>query len=341
MLARSLGELGVPVVVLSRTMPHRTLRAWRRVAWRPSLGLGFVSRDQLAPNVTHIEYPAPAGPLEQWQLRQAIRSTDTDVRAVVVSDPRSASIFTGPVPGLKVFDAYDAWDLSPLYRERPRIIEAIRRGYEIAARHADLIVANTPYMADRLSTLGAQRVELLPNGGPQPRSVSPGGGGVVYLGNIQRRLRIDLMTEAARVAVRHGSGVMIVGAMQDEPGEWAGLLAQPGVDYLGARHGDQLEAAMAGASVGVIPHRVDDYTQSQDAMKAWEYLARGMAIVSTSVPPATIIPAMATIADDPASFGAGVRDAILGDGMADDDRLQLAKANTWTHRAEGLLGLLS
>ena len=343
-LVRALAGIGVPVVVIARTRPGRIARAWASVAWQPDLGLAFEATRALGAGVRFLEHPAPAGRLERWQLKRTITRLGVPIRAVVVSDPRSAAILAEGLPGTKVFDAYDAWDLSPLYSGRPKVVAAIRRGYGAAARHAELVLANTEFMAERMAAAGARHVELLPNGCPDevPRGDAPAEmpTRVIYVGNVQSRLRVDLLSAAADAAAEHGGHLDIIGAVQDEPVGWAQVLEHPAVNYRGARYGAELDTELAGATVGIIPHGRDDYTRSQDSMKAWDYLARGMAIVSTDVPPATTLTEMATIADDPASFRAAVRSALVGGEAGRGDRLRLARQHTWRHRAEAVAAFL-
>ena len=290
--------------------------------------------------VRFLEHPLPAGVAERPQLERAIRGIESPMRALVVSDPRSARILASDAPGLKIFDAYDAWDLSPLYRHRPRLVAAIKDGYRIAAAHADLVLANTTFMAERLASLGARRVEILPNGGPAHAPPAGPGPDVVYVGNIQDRLRVDLMWAAADAAEQHGGKLRIIGALQDEPDGWARLLAHSAVDFRGPRHGESLIGELATASVGIIPHAVDDYTRSQDAMKAWDYLARGLTVVSTGIPPAATVPDVAVIAHESSPFHAAVAEGIrLGDaGRA--DRLRVSRAHSWQRRVEALAAYL-
>jgi len=71
-------------------------------------------------------------------------------------------------------------------------------------------------------------------------------------------------------------------------------------------------------------------------MKAWDALALGVPVITTSVPPATSWPAgLATITDDPASFASAVLAALTG--LHDDQRearLEYASRNRWRDRIE-------
>ena len=292
-----------------------------------------------------LEHPFPAGSLESALVRGVVRALGADsVPVVVISDPRSAGALVGlPAPD-RIFDAYDAWDLSPLYRASPRRVREIQAGYAIAARHADLVVANTPAMAERFRRLGARAIELLPNGAPAvDPSLTPARppADVVYVGNVQPRLRVDLMLAAADAAAAAGVHMRIVGAIQVLPPEWERLLRHSAVRYEGARYESEMRGIVRQAAVGIIPHVVDEYTLAQDAMKTWDYLAWGLAIVSTSVPPASHLPFLGIVADDPPAFRAGVAEALRGlTPTAFEWQRELAVENSWARRAASLRALI-
>jgi glycosyltransferase involved in cell wall biosynthesis len=199
-------------------------------------------------------------------------------------------------------------------------------------------------MADRFRRLGARAVEVLPNGAPTvDSSLAPAAGAadIVYVGNIQPRLRVDLLLAAADAAAEAGVRVRIIGAIQALPLDWERLLRHRAVRYEGPQYGPGLLEVARRARIGIIPHVVDEYTTTQDAMKAWDYLAWGLQIVSTSVPPVSHLPSIGIVADDPNAFGAAVASA-LGSGAATtfERQRELARENSWALRAVRLRSLI-
>lgn len=336
-LARAMAENGRPVIVVSRTAPWRSLGAIRALRARPDLGFVLEAGGSGHDGLQLLEHPVPAGALEARAVARLASRLGSRVDAVVVADPRSAAVLQhSECPG--VFDAYDAWDLSPLFTARTR--RQILEGYRLAARHADLVVANTPLMVERMRALGAARVHLLPNAGPEP-VLGGGGRDVVYIGNIQGRLRIDLLAAAAEAAADAGVMLRIVGAVQERPAGWEEVLRMSAVQVAGSIYRPELDAVLASAAVGLVPHRVDDYTRSQDSMKAWEYLAHGLAVVATPVPPAGNVAGLARVAEDPAEFARAVASALADrDEAAIRARHALATQHTWRRRAAELVGLV-
>ena len=342
-LALALAKRGNPVNVVARTPPWKTVRALRRVKWRPSYPV-LLEASQRGPfEPTLLEHPFPAGLMESVAVGWMLARKGPAATVILVSDPRSAGVLRHRSRRqVAVFDAYDAWDLSPLFAGHARLVREIERGYRTAARDADLVVANTPMMADRMVRLGARDVELLPNGAPAGIEASvekrPD---VLYLGNVQRRVRLELLHAAADAAGAVGGTLRIVGQMQDQPDGWNTLISRQAVVYVGHRVGHALEDELSSAAIGIVPHRVDDYTRSQDAMKAWDYLAAGLPIVSTSVPPATSVTGLAAIADDPESFSALISKLLRSRSSVNVlDRRALATAHSWDQRASRLCELV-
>lgn len=257
-----------------------------------------------------------------------------------VADPKSVSAVVAPsdgqVPWRVVVDAYDAWDLSPLVRGQRRL-RAVTDGYQAAAARADLVFANTISMRDRLSHLGAPDARHLPNAAP-PLDPSPARSldsapGLLYVGRIHERFDAELASSVA--AAMPATRFTIAGPVERQPAGWSGLASRPNVRLLGAVEPDMAREMMKAADALVIPHLVDEYTRSQDAMKAWDAIASGTPIVSTAIPPVVDwATGLAEVCRDTDSFVAAARRAVAGD-LEDGrtDRLAFAAANQWSARA--------
>lgn len=316
-------------VVVNRVRPTAYIRA----------RLGGPPRKP-APGVRVVEHPWPFGGLERRFLARLAGGLPPPVIAWV-ADPKSALFLADLGPrATGVLDAYDAWDRSPLVvGERRR--RAVRDGYEASARHARLVFTNTELMASRLRELGATDVRCLPNAAPTPEPTTPDPEpSLVYVGRIHERFSCDLVAAAAdrlpAVMFR------IIGPVERTPPGWEALQRRPNV-----RLEDQLEPNAARAAIGrsrglLIPHAVDDYTRSQDAMKAWDAISVGAPVLATSIPPVDRWPReLGLVADDPAAFAAGAERIVAGEldgGRA--ARLTFAAANGWAERAGEVLDAL-
>ena len=300
--------------------------------------------------VTLVEHPWPYGAMESGFLARLVAEAATSGPTVLwVADPKSARVFErldGVSRLVTAFDAYDAWDLSPLVRGRRRL-DAVRRGYSAAAKGADVVFANTRLMRDRLSAMGARHAVLLPNA---CADVSPGAPAaepyLAYVGRIHERFDVRLalaVADALAGGAHQGATLRIAGPVEREPAGWAALAAHSSVRMVGPLPAAQARAFVAGARALLVPHTPDDYTRSQDAMKAWDAIAAGVPVVSTSVPPADGWPPdLAVVADDPVGFAAAAMEAL--DGHLDGSRqarLDHAAANRWQDRARTALEVLA
>jgi glycosyltransferase involved in cell wall biosynthesis len=329
------------VVVVNRLRPLAFLRhAIRR---RSIPGRWLAASSRLRSGAVLVEHPWPFGRLEQRFLGPVIAaSVDAPAEGVVVwiADPKSVPAVVAPGrAGSRwrvVVDAYDAWDRSPLVRgERRR--RAVSEGYVAAAAKADLIFVNTALMRDRLAELGAHDVRLLPNAcppvDPAPPVADRRPAGLVYVGRIHERFDAGLAGAVADALP--GTTLTIAGPVEREPEGWPALAGRPNVQLRGQVAFGAARALIGGAAALVVPHRVDDYTRSQDAMKAWDAIASGTPVISTPIPPADAWPTgLAQVCPDTESFVAAAIEAVAGRleaGRA--DRLAFAAANQWSDRA--------
>lgn len=330
------------VVAVHRLRP----RAWlRSIFLRQVVGDG----EAHAPGQIHrLIHPLPFGTAERRLLSSVVESYVRRGRPVVlwVADPKSAVVLEGRPAWthsvVAVFDAYDAWDESPLVRGRVRR-GAVQAGYEAAARHADVIFTNTQFMATRFRQLRARRVHLLPNGAPPvDRRFTPDLDEpyVIYVGRVHDRVDTNLLLAVARGHPR--LRVIVAGPIEQEPNGWMSLVAEPNVRLLGVISGDEFSRLVGRARALLLPHRVSPYTLSQDAMKAWDALALGTPVISTRVPPAVDWPdGLAILADDGHRFAEAVSRVLGGDmDHTREERFQFAASNSWLNRAEQALGAI-
>lgn len=305
-------------------------------------GLAGITR-RLASGAVLIEHPWPFGRLERRFIRgmlAASASRSTGGLVVWVSDPKSVTAAVGArrerLGWRVVTDAYDAWDRSPLVRGERRL-RAVSDGYRAAASYADLVFVNTTSMRDRFAELGARDARLLPNACPplDPRQASAQDRrtGLVYVGRIHERFDAELADAVA--ASLPETTLTIAGPVEREPVGWSTLAARSNVRLPGRVESSSAREMIRGAASLIVPHRVDDYTRSQDAMKAWDAIASGTPVISTPIPPVDGWPTgLAEVCSDAHAFVAAARRAVDGQleaGCA--DRLAFAAKNQWSARA--------
>ena len=331
------------VIIVNRLRPTAFLgRVAKRRPMFPGGPAALTGR--LASGARLIEHPWPFGAPERRFLHGVLGDVAKRSSGAViawVADPKSVAAVVGAGrdqrPWRVVADIYDAWDRSPLVRgDRRR--RAVTDGYQAAATEADLVFANTNAMCDRLALLGARDPRLLPNAcpplDPRPTPADERQAGLVYVGRIHERFDVGL-TVALATALP-GTIVTIAGPIEREPTDWASLATLPNVRLPGWLEPRAAREMIGKAVALIVPHAVDEYTCSQDAMKAWDAIASGTPVISTPIPPAdTWPPGLAEVCPTTESFVTAARRAVAGElaaGLA--DRLAFAAVNQWSARAD-------
>ena len=136
----------------------------------------------------------------------------------------------------------------------------------------------------------------------------------------------------------HGSIVM-VGPI--EPG--IATPDRPNLHLFGHRPYDQLPAYVQAFDVGLIPYVLNDWTRAVDPLKLLEYLAAGIAVVSTAIPEVFKYEGEVRVATGLSEFSAAVRDTLARPATDSDAeaRQSLARANTWRRRSEQLMSIVA
>lgn len=126
----------------------------------------------------------------------------------------------------------------------------------------------------------------------------------------------------------HGSLVMLGDVTMD----LSALKARPNVHLLGRKSYESLPAYCKGFDVAVIPFPINQATLHSNPLKAREYLAAGLPVVSTPIPEVEIL-GQCRIAADPASFIAAVRGALEEPGPR-SWRSDKIKSESWRARLD-------
>jgi glycosyltransferase involved in cell wall biosynthesis len=181
------------------------------------------------------------------------------------------------------------------------------------AARADLVIASSPVLAERMRTL-SHHVLYAPNvadtqhfatalgpGALDPELAALPAPRLVFVGAIAAK-KLDLDLLAALAAARPDWTLALVGPVGlGDPGtDLSALAALPNVHLLGVRTQVALVDVLRGAAVGLIPYRRSRLTESIFPMKVYEYLAAGLPVVATGLPAL-----------------AGVEDVALVDGVSE------------------------
>jgi teichuronic acid biosynthesis glycosyltransferase TuaH len=201
-----------------------------------------------------------------------------------INDPTAAPLLDllgWPV----VYDMTDDWTAaarSP--REHARIVA----GDDALLRRADaVIVCSTGLQRSRGDV---REVHLIPNAvdveryrRPAARPADmPAEPVALYAGTLHEdRLDVDLVLRTADALP--GGRVLLVGPDALAPANSARLVEHPRIDLTGPRARDEMPGYLQHAHVLLVPHVVDEFTESLDPIKLYEYRAVGRPVVSTPV----------------------------------------------------------
>jgi glycosyltransferase involved in cell wall biosynthesis len=231
---------------------------------------------------------------------------------------------------------------------------AFRATEERFAAQADLVLASSPALAERLRSL-SEHVLYAPNVAdtalfaraldqgpcdqvltalPRPR--------VVFTGAVVAT-KLDLALLAATARARPGWTFALVGPVGpgDPRTDVSALRGLPNVHLPGARAYEDLPAVLRTADAAIVPYAVNALTRSIFPMKIYEYLAAGLPVVSTP------LPALAAVEDVMVAHGPEAMVAALDQALATDSpdarrqRSERARAHSWDARLEEIDSYLS
>ena len=333
-LSRAAAAAGVPVHLLERPLDVRDLvsRAGRS-QWHAALrGLSHEVEPGVWAQPTAVGVPGHRSDLAErsacFGLARTLRRVAAAGDAVVVSTPwQWAALSRLPRAVRRVFDCADDW--SALI---PGRAEAFIKRYAEIAESADAVIAVTPEAA---LLFPGRKVSIVPNGVESelvtsPSLSEPAPHHAVYLGTLSPRFDAPLVREALRRLPEWH--LDIYGQCQypgrgDRPGEELEELLEFGegrVVWHGVLERADVAAALDRAAVAIVPNR-RALTPGQDAMKLYDYAARGTPIVTTSWSErlAADGPPGLVLADDPQAFAQALTRA------ADDGREIRAARRSW------------
>ncbi len=174
---------------------------------------------------------------------------------------------------------------------------SFRAAEERFAARADLVLASSPALAERLATL-SDNVLYAPNVADADlfsRALSPGPldpgmaklipPRIVFTGAIvTTKLDLDLLVALARREPSWSFALVGPVGPGDPLGDVSPLEREPNIHLLGHRRHDQLPDVLRAADAGIIPYARNALTESIFPMKVYEYLAAGLPVVATPLP---------------------------------------------------------
>jgi glycosyltransferase involved in cell wall biosynthesis len=155
---------------------------------------------------------------------------------------------------------------------------------------------------------------------------------VGYLGTADDRLNIDILEHC--VSTMPDVTFQFIGEIK-EPAITQRLGALPNVVFTPPHQPADLPPLLAGLSATMIPFACNAHTYTIYPLKINEYLAGGLPVVSTPFSILDDFAGIVELADTPEAFAKALRHALTDNSPERiQARVDMARANSWTHRAE-------
>ncbi|MGF7215718.1 glycosyltransferase involved in cell wall biosynthesis [Spirosoma lacussanchae] len=155
---------------------------------------------------------------------------------------------------------------------------------------------------------------------------------VGYLGTADDRINLPLVEHCVRTMP--DLDFMFVGEV-NEPTIRVQLAPYPNVKFVPPHQPAELPPLLARMSAAMIPFVCNEHTYTIYPLKINEYLAAGLPVVSTPFSLLDDFAGIVELADTPDAFVAALRRALADTSRQRlDQRIALARANSWSHRSE-------
>ena len=316
--------------------------------------------EEVAPGITRLVVRTPPGvtrpgvrelgiALVARATRRRLRATGSAPLAWIASTTEPVLAAIRPDGAPRIYLATDdfvagapLWGMSTRYLHRAR---------EANLRHSDEVLAVTADLADALRR-DANLPRVFPNGcdvrrydafaqtAPAPGvRLAPPVAGVV--GQFNERTDLGMLE-----AVQHrGVSLLLVGpryfATPDAAARFEALTQRSGIQWVDRVPTEEVAGYLRHLHVGLTPYVDSLFNRRSYPLKTLDYLAAGLPVVTTDVPPRTgIDPRFVVAASSPEGFAEAV--AQVAEATYDPEAIRASVENfDWRVRAEALLDLIA
>jgi len=124
-------------------------------------------------------------------------------------------------------------------------------------------------------------------------------------------------------------------------GQFKGLVKAPNIHYLGRKDYELIPDYLQYFDVCIIPFKITSMIEACNPIKMYEYLSAGKPVVATNMPEAAAMKGI-YIGRQKEEFNQKIHQALLEKGSMDklEQRIQLAKDNSWIHRAASAMEVI-
>lgn len=215
------------------------------------------------------------------------------------------------------------------------------------ASRADLVIASSRPLADRMATLN-ENVIYAPNVADvdlfatalEPGPIDPALADIssprlLFVGAITAtKLDLELLEGVARQRPEWQFVLAGPVGVGDPSTDVSSLSSLPNVHIIGSRSQQELPRLLRGCSAGLIPYAQNQLTASVFPMKVYEYMAAGLPVIATSLPTLEGVEGVVFADDSNASVEAIDHVLEEDDASTRQARSLLARGHSWEARLD-------
>lgn len=276
------------------------------------------------------------------RLRRAAETMGLHAPRVITTNPLAAGFAPFAWAATVTYFGRDDWLSS---EARSAYWPAYRAAYRQIRESEVGVVAVSEQIIERIAPRGPHAV--VPNGvepdewaGPLPPAPAwlekiPGPR-AIYVGTIDTRL--DTEGVAALAAARPDVSVVLLGPLPDP----RYIRVLEGIRNVHVRPGvgrTELVAALRNSHVSLLAHRRTPLTEAMSPLKVYEYLAAGLPVVSTDLPPVRDLGPRVLLAPSTAEMAPMIDQAIAMGIQRDAERTQFVAKHSWASRHRVILDM--
>lgn len=309
----------------------------------------------LRPTRLRREYPTSLGGARRAcaaldrALERAARDMGLHEPAVIVAHPLLAGLADFAWAGPVTFYATDDW---LAYEPHRRWWPVYEESFSLLRARSRRVAAVSAAALQRLAPTGPRAV--VPNGiDPAEWCGAPGTPSaewrgapgtpawarrplLLYTGTLDERLDVPALLQIARALPQ--ASVVLVGPLL-APEHLAPLRAAPNVTIRPPLARPELLALVRAADLGLLAHRRLPLTRAMSPLKLYEYLAAGLPVVATDLPPVRGVHPSVELVAPGGNYAGAVRAALARGRAGEAERLAFVARSSWRSRHDALLDL--
>lgn len=278
-------------------------------------------------------------------INDALNQLDMADSILMLQNPMAVGVVERVRCKSFVFDAIDNW----LYHPQMKDKQLIKENYDYVDTKADLILTVSQSLTHTFQT--NKNVRWVPNGvdveyfADAIKPTHESNAIVIgYVGKIQERVDFDLIEDCLQALPE--CQFEFLGPVYAQSERIKTLAEQyDNIHFAGDVHYKRLPEAMRAFDIAIIPHKVDEFTDSMNPLKLYEYLAAAKPVVTTGVAGIDDISPYVYTAEDKDAYIEKLKNAIeavrSSDYHAENIVESIPAECRWTNRVNTILALFA